>query len=346
MGFRAFGNCLNETVIRPKGGWALAPFFSGGFWNREREGRFCRYTSLSAQDLEWIVVVLCVGRDDRAGQIGVDAALEEGARALKQYVLSPGRDPYPLLNRMAASWRQKVEEADWRQNLRLLERYGYTPFAPDFLAVVGTGRETFFVRYGEGCFFYKADGRLQEKTLDFGAGGAGVNGFAEGREPIFCRRVPGRAEAVFLIAGVEEGLPEKMLDRFLHRAARLRLISRGETEDLLEVTRTDWEDEAVFAAAGFRTAEPKRESRPPARPRIPAGKPEKYLKQKAEELQRLQHQLRQAEQEKEQLEAQGNRIREQLGRLEEDYEKVKRRLGKNEAYLQRKAERSGAGEKG
>ena len=164
MGFRAFGNCLNETVIRPKGGWALAPFFSGGFWNREREGRFCRYTSLSAQDLEWIVVVLCVGRDDRAGQIGVDAALEEGARALKQYALSPGRDPYPLLNRMAASWRQKVEEADWRQNLRLLERYGYTPFAPDFLAVVGTGRETFFVRYGEGCFFYKADGRLQEKN--------------------------------------------------------------------------------------------------------------------------------------------------------------------------------------
>lgn len=362
MGFKVFGNCLNEIDIRPRSGWPFAPLFSGGFLETAQERYFCRYTYGIANNPERAAVVLCTGRDSKAGQIGVNCALEEGLRILKRWANSPGRDPYPLLSDMVYNWQQRVMEESRQEGMRISPGRDLGFFAPGFLAAVGTEHETFFVQCGGGSIFYKRDGRLQQKVMNFRTAGRGSRGFFSGGDKIFCGRVPGVPEAVFMVAAGDSEPSESDLGRFLNQAARMSSrIFKEEILHLLEEAGTDRKDEAVFAAAGFyvdplsdtarspsafREEPLLRQTAAPKSHQFWEKKRKKELRQKQEALQALKGQLLQAEQEKERLESHGDMIREQLRRLEEDYESVQRRLEKNEKYIERKEEQCRAGDEG
>lgn len=362
MGFKVFGNCLNEIDIRPRSGWSLAPLFPGGFLGSVQERCFCRYAYWIAHNPERAAVVLCTGRDSKEGQIGVNCALEEGLRILKRWANSPERDPYSLLSDMVYNWQQRVMEESRQEGMRISLSRGLGFFAPGFLATVGTENETFFAQCGGGSIFYKEDGRLQQKVMNFRTAGRESRGFFSGGDRIFCGRVSGVPEAVFMVTAGDSEPSESILGRFLNQADRMSSrIFEGKILHLLEEAGTDREDEAVFAVAGFyieslsdtaRSPLAFREEPLPKQTVVPKShqlwekKRKKELRQKKEALQALKGQLLQAEQEKERLESHGDMIQKQLRRLEEDYESVQRRLEKNEKYIERKEEQYRAGDEG
>ena len=70
MGFKVFGNCLNEIDIRPRSGWPFAPLFSGGFLETSAGRYFCRYTYGIANNPERAAVVLCTAETARQARSG------------------------------------------------------------------------------------------------------------------------------------------------------------------------------------------------------------------------------------------------------------------------------------